>query len=164
VTLESYDEVGYNYRMTDLQAVIGLEQLRRMDIMLHRRRQLAARYTTALKKSGWLLPPAELPGLNPNFQSYMARMAPNAPLQRDELMQALLDQGISTRRGVMATHYEQPYRDDSWSKRLPETERVAAETVILPLFHQMTDEEQDYVIGCLQAVAEGRRELRPAGD
>jgi perosamine synthetase len=149
VTFESYDELGYNYRMTDLQAAIGLEQLRRLDDMLQRRRYLASRYSAALRSSGWLQPPHEPAGCLHNFQSYMARLTPQSPLHRDELMQLLLDQGISTRRGIMASHQEAAYCDKDWSRRLPETERAASETIILPLFHQMTEEDQDYVIECL---------------
>lgn len=152
VTFESYDEVGFNYRMTDLQAAIGLEQLRRLDEMLERRRYLASRYTTALRKIGWLQSPHEPDGYRHNFQSYMARVTHDAPLQRDDLMQALLDQGISTRRGIMASHREAPYADKEWSQQLPETERATAETIILPLFHQMTEQEQDYVIDCIRFI------------
>lgn len=152
VTFESYDEVGYNYRMTDLQAAIGLEQLRRLDDMLERRRYLASRYTSALRKIGWLLAPHQPSGYRHNFQSYMARLAPDAPMHRDDVMQTLLDQGISTRRGIMASHSEAPYADKDWSSRLPETERATRETIILPLFHQMTEQDQDYVIECLQTI------------
>jgi perosamine synthetase len=155
VTFESYDEVGYNYRMTDLQAAIGLEQLRRLDDMLARRRYLAGRYTTALRKIGWLQPPHEPAGLRHNFQSYMARFAPDAPVGREELMQTLLDQGISTRRGIMASHREAPYADRDWAPRLPESERATAETIILPLFHQMTEQDHDYVIECIQEAGRG---------
>lgn len=152
VSFESYDELGYNYRMTDLQAAIGLEQLRRLDGMLARRRHLAARYTTELAKVAWLQPPVEPAGCRHNYQSYMMRLKADAPLSRDELMQSLLDSGISTRRGIMASHLEAPYADKDWSKRLPETERATEETIILPLFHLMTDEEQDYVIECIRNI------------
>lgn len=152
VTFESYDEVGFNYRMTDLQAAIGLEQLRRLDNMLERRRHLASRYTSALRNIGWLHAPHQPAGLRHNFQSYMARLTPNAPVTRDELMQRLLDQGVSTRRGIMASHNEPPYADGNWGSRLPETERATAETIILPLFHQMTEQEQDYIIDCITGV------------
>lgn len=150
VTFESYDEVGFNYRMTDLQAAIGLEQLTRLDGMLSRRRHLASRYTMALNRIGWLQPPYQPEGLRPNFQSYMTRLSPDAPLTRDELMQILLDQGISTRRGIMASHREPPYADGNWSSRLPQTEAATKDTMILPLFHQMTEEQQDYVIDCIR--------------
>ncbi|HET6840952.1 MAG TPA: DegT/DnrJ/EryC1/StrS family aminotransferase [Candidatus Angelobacter sp.] len=152
VTIESYDEVGYNYRMTDLQAAVGLEQLRRLDSMLERRRHLAARYTAGLRETGWLTPPAEPVGVRHNFQSYMTRLAPNAPTTRDDLMQVLLDLGISTRRGIMASHLEAPYINDNWSRLLPETERATRETMILPLFHQMSEDEQDYILQCIAGV------------
>lgn len=146
VMVESYDEVGFNYRMTDLQAAIGIEQLGRLDSMLARRRHLAARYTARLGDVGWLLPPQEPAGLRHNYQSYMTRLAPDAPISRDQLMQRLLDQGISTRRGIMATHKERPYDDPKWQHLLPETERATRETIILPLFHQLKEEEQDYIL------------------
>jgi dTDP-4-amino-4,6-dideoxygalactose transaminase len=155
VIQESYDEVGYNYRMTDVQAAIGVEQLRRLDEMLDRRRYLAQRYTCELARLGWLLPPHQPAYCQPNFQAYMCRLAPDAPIGRDELMQVLLNEGISTRRGIMASHKEAPYRDAVWEQRLPETERAAAETIILPLFHSMTDEDQGYVLECIEKV--GRR-------
>lgn len=152
VTIESYDEVGYNYRMTDLQAAIGLEQLRRLDSMLEWRRHLAARYTASLQEIGWLRPPQEPAGHRHNFQSYMVRLAPDSPLDRDEMMQRLLDLGISTRRGIMTSHREAPYAGELWSNRLPQSESASDETIILPLFHQMTEEEQDYVIQCIRGL------------
>jgi dTDP-4-amino-4,6-dideoxygalactose transaminase len=150
VSIESYEEVGYNYRMTDLQAAVGLEQLLRLDDMLAWRRKLASRYTRALTDLRWLLPPQEPAGCRHNFQSYMVRLATDAPLARDQAMQSLLDLGVSTRRGIMAIHEETPYFDPIWEERLPETERAASETMILPLFYTMTEEDQDYVIECLE--------------
>ncbi len=154
IVFETYDEVGYNYRMTDLQAAVGLVQLRRLDGLLEQRRHLAGRYSEALARLGWLTPPSQPPGCRHNFQSYMVRLGPGAPVGRDALMQELLERSVSTRRGVMAIHREPPYRTrrphgDDW---LPETDTAADETVILPLFHQMTEEEQDYVIECLHDI------------
>jgi dTDP-4-amino-4,6-dideoxygalactose transaminase len=148
VITESYDEVGYNYRMTDLQAAVGLVQLERLDGMLARRRALAGRYTAELSSIPWLAPPLQPPGCLSNFQSYMARLDSDAPVTRDDLMQQLLDCGISSRRGVMAIHREFPYRSGA---HLPMTDQVTDTTIILPLFHEMTDEEQDYVIEQLTA-------------
>ena len=149
VVVESYDEVGYNFRMTDLQAAVGLEQLNRLDSMLERRRHLAKRYTQALSKLDWLLVPTEPAGYRHNFQSYMIRLLPGRSASRDDIMQHMLNQGISTRRGIMATHKEIPYADRDWSSLLPETEKAAAETLILPLYHLMTEDEQDWVIQSL---------------
>jgi len=152
VVFETYDEVGYNYRMTDLQAAVGLVQLRRLEGLLARRRQLAARYSEALGRMGWLAPPQEPEGCRHNFQSYMVRLRSGAPVGRDAFMQKLLERGVATRRGVMAIHRELPYADPCWEQRLPETGAAADETVILPLFHQMTEDEQDYVVECLHSI------------
>jgi dTDP-4-amino-4,6-dideoxygalactose transaminase len=153
VVLESYDEVGYNFRMTDMQASVGLVQLGRVEEFIERRRQFAVRYSRALDKLGWLKPPIEPFGCRHNFQSYMARLAKDAPISRDELMQSLLDRGISTRRGIMASHRELPYRDARWDRELRETNAATDDCIILPLFHQMTDEEQEFVIASLSEAA-----------
>ena len=155
IVIETYDEVGYNYRMTDLQAAVGLVQLRRMNEFLERRRYLAAQYTEKLSEFPWVIPPFQPVFAAPNFQSYMVRLNPNAPIGRDALMQSMLERGISTRRGIMASHREPPYRNEQWDNRLPESNAAADECLILPLFHQMTEEEQDFVILSLREIARG---------
>jgi dTDP-4-amino-4,6-dideoxygalactose transaminase len=121
-------------------------QLRRVQGFVERRRDLAKRYSEALKPLDWLMPPSEPEGARHNFQSYMARLTSNAPISRDELMQRLLDRGISTRRGIMATHRELPYRDERWERALAQTNAVTEECIILPLFHEMTELDQDFVV------------------
>jgi dTDP-4-amino-4,6-dideoxygalactose transaminase len=153
VMIESYDEVGFNYRMTDMQAAVGLVQLRRLDEMLAKRRALARRYSERLASLPWLVPPQEPTGCRHSFQSYMIRVTNDAPIGRDQLMQELLDRGISTRRGIMAIHREAPYRGD-WDRLLPNTNAVTDTTMILPLFHEMTDDDQDYVIECVNHVSQ----------
>ena len=146
VVMESYDEVGFNFRMTDLQAAVGLVQLKRVDGFVERRRALAERYSQSLRQLGWLVPPAEPQGLRHNFQSYMARLGADAPVSRDGLMQFLLDRGISTRRGIMATHRERPYQDTRWERELRKTGDATERCIILPLYHDMTESDQDFVI------------------
>ena len=153
VVVEHYDEVGFNYRMTDLQAAIGLVQLQKLDGMLARRRHLAQRYSEALKKLSWIVPPQVPDDCLHNFQSYMIRLQDDAPITRDELMQNLLDRGISSRRGIMASHRELPYQDGNWDARLPVTNLIADTTMVLPLFDRMTEDEQDYVIECIRTAA-----------
>src|SRR3984893_324659 len=152
VVIEHYDEVGYNYRMTDLQAAIGLVQLHRLDKMLLRRRELAERYTQRLSNLGWLVPPREPSDCRHNFQAYMARLTEDAPISRDALMQELLDHGIASRRGIMAIHRELPYRDQAVEVRLPETNLVTDTSIILPLFYEMKEEEQEYVMNCFEQI------------
>jgi dTDP-4-amino-4,6-dideoxygalactose transaminase len=82
----------------------------------------------------------------------MVRLKDDAPITRDGLMQELLDRGVSTRRGIMAIHRELPYRHEKWNSRLPRTNEVADTTIILPLSYSMTEEEQDYVIDCLEQI------------
>ena len=153
VLIESYDEVGYNFRMTDLQAAIGLVQLGRVEGFIERRRKFASHYTEAFSKIGWLTPPTEPMGLRHNYQSYMARVSKDAPISRDNLMQALLDRGISTRRGIMAAHREKPYRDSQWERRLPETEAATDNCIILPLFHEMREQDLDFLIQSIHEVS-----------
>jgi perosamine synthetase len=152
VVTERYDEVGYNYRMTDIQAAIGLAQLERLDDMLARRRQLASRYSQRLSRLEWLVPPFVPADYHHNFQSYMVRLKESAPITRDRLMQELLDRGVSTRRGVMAIHREPAYDHEKWNRLLPRTNEIADTTLILPLFYTMTEGEQDYVIDCLEQI------------
>jgi len=152
VLTETYGEVGYNYRMTDLQAAIGLVQLQRLPDMLAHRRYLASRYTEHLSQIEWLITPTVADDYRHNFQSYMVRVKESAPVSRDQLMQGLLDRGISTRRGIMAIHRENPYRDSRWDSELPQTNDITDKTIVLPLFHSMTEEEQDYVIDCITEV------------
>ena len=156
VVQESYEELGYNYRITDLQAAIGIVQLGRLEGMLARRREIAERYTQALSRYDWLIAPTVPPECKHNYQSYMVRLKNDAPISRDQLMQELLDRGIATRRGIMAIHREAPYRDEQWNARLPQTNAVTDSTIIFPLFHAMTDEDQDYVTASLDAVAQDR--------
>jgi dTDP-4-amino-4,6-dideoxygalactose transaminase len=154
VVRESYNEVGYNYRMTDLQAAIGLVQLQRLDDMLARRRELALHYSERLASLSWLVLPHEPTGYRHNFQSYMVRLRSDAPVTRDQLMQELLNRGVSSRRGIMAIHREEPYRQLMWNDRLPQTNLVTDTALILPLFYEMTDEEQDYVTDCIRQIGQ----------
>jgi len=151
VTTESYDEVGYNYRMTDMQAAVGMVQLGRLNEFLERRRYLAERYTAALDGIAWLQTPVVPNHCRHNFQSYMVRLVDGSAEQRDAVMQEMLEKNISTRRAIMAIHRELPYRSERWDNSLPQTDLATDTGLILPLFHQMTEAEQDYVIEALLA-------------
>ena len=152
IVFESYDEVGFNYRMTDLQAAIGIVQLERLPEMLERRRWLALRYSDRLAAIPWLIVPRVPMNCRPNFQSYMVRLQADAPVTRDQVMQELLDRGVSSRRGIMAIHREAPYRNDAWDAQLPHTNLVTDSALVLPLYHAMSEDEQDYVMDCLEQV------------
>jgi perosamine synthetase len=149
VVLEAYPERGWNSRMTDMQAALGLCQLEALDEILERRRLLAERYTAALERIPHIEPPYDPPYATRTWQSYCVRIAPNAPIGRTELMGRLLRDGIATRRGVMAIHEEAAYAGPSAD--LPHTEAATRETLMLPLFPDLTEEQQDYVIERIEA-------------
>jgi perosamine synthetase len=146
--LESYLEVGFNYRMTDVQAAIGLVQLGKLDAMIARRRELAARYDALLHDVPGLTPVRDPAHGQSNFQSYWVLLAEDFPVGRDDLLAALSDAGISARRGIMAAHLEPAYADHP-SVPLPVTERISRDSLILPLFHTMTEDQQDRVVAAL---------------
>lgn len=152
---EEYGEVGFNFRMTDLQAAVGLVQLGRLPAIVACRRQLAARYHDAI---------ADIPGLRAvtdpahgtgNFQSFWVEVGDHYPVDREGLLEALAHADISARRGIMAAHRQPPYRHLMPADGLPVTERLNDRTLILPLFHQLTEADQDRVIAVLR---------RPQGD
>jgi perosamine synthetase len=150
VATETYDEVGFNFRMTDMQAAVGIAQLGRLEGFLARRRYMAERYTSALRHLPWLVVPSVPDNCRHNYQSYMVRLLDGFAARRDAIMQHLLEKNISTRRAIMAIHRERPYRSERWDSCLPVTNLVTDSGLILPLFHQMTDAEQDYIIEIVQ--------------
>ncbi len=152
VIIESYSEVGYNYRLTDVQAAIGIEQLKRLDWIVERRRAIAARYTEALAGHPWLRPPMEPDYATSNFQSYAVQLTADAPISRNDLMQCMLDQNIATRRGVMLSHLEPAYASHALANDLAQSEAASASTIILPLYPQMTDMEHDLVLQALRSI------------
>lgn len=150
---ERYLELGFNFRMTDVQAAIGLVQLRKLDQMVARRRRLARRYQELL---------ADFPGLmtirdpdygTTNYQSFWLLLPADFPVCRDVLMRLLADAGIGARRGIMAAHTEPAYAGHSRAP-LPVTERLSSDSLILPLYHEMTEADQDLVVSVIRAAAQ----------
>jgi perosamine synthetase len=138
--LEEYTELGFNFRMSDLQAAVGLVQLTKLDAVVAKRRRLADRYRAALAGTEGLFVPADPPHGTTNYQSYIVRLDDDLSVDRDTLMQRLIDEGISTRRGIMAAHLEPAFAGASTSD-LSVTERLTRRSLILPLFHAMTEED-----------------------
>ena len=149
VVIEEYVCPGYNYRMTDIQATVGIEQMKKLDWIVQRRRELAARYSARLASHPWLKPPHVPAYAEPNFQSYAMQLGDDAHLDRDELMQRLLDRGIATRRGIMLAHQEPVYKHDETRGALGNSKAASDCSILLPLFPQMTHEEQLRVVDAL---------------
>jgi perosamine synthetase len=144
IVVESYPERGWNARMTDMQATLGLCQLDLLDEVLADRRRLAERYTAALGQISQLEPPYEPDYATRTWQSYAVKLRRGVPVSRTELQRRLLRDGIATRRGVTAIHAERAYSDRGFL--LPHTDACARDALLLPLFPDLSDEQQDYVI------------------
>ena len=156
VVFESYPELGFNYRLTDIQAAVGREQLKRLPEAVAHRRKLAERYNALLSDIPALMLPREPQWAHTNWQSYCVRLPKG--LDQVRVMQQMLDEGVATRRGIMCAHLEPAYQAaGTWRCAQPtcmptgscpnlvESERAQKEGVILPLFVQMTKEEQEKV-------------------
>ena len=140
VIFESYPSVGYNYRLTDIQAAVGREQLKRLPGIVATRRELASTYHALLAGIDGVGVPAEPAWARSNWQSYCVRL----PAGRDQrqVMQAMLDDNIGTRRGIMCAHREPAYAHLGARQALVRSERAQDECVLLPLFAQLTEAEQ----------------------
>jgi dTDP-4-amino-4,6-dideoxygalactose transaminase len=147
VIFEEYLTVGYNYRMTDVQAAIGRKQLERLRQLVCRRRMLADRYVELIGNIEGLVLPHEPEWARSNWQSYCVRL-PDRVNQR-RIMQNLLDQGIATRRGVMCSHREPPYSYEQRRHDLRESELAQDRAILLPIYSQMTEDEQTRVADVL---------------
>jgi dTDP-4-amino-4,6-dideoxygalactose transaminase len=150
--IESYVELGFNFRMTDIQAAVGIVQVGKLPSMVSRRRELASRYQDLL---------ADVPGVNvvrdhpqgaSNFQSFWVELTRDFPLSRDELLMHLAREGVSARPGIMAAHRQPAYKGYRWGK-LPYTERLTDNSLILPLYHTMSQDEQSHVVEMVRRAA-----------
>lgn len=152
VIFESYTSVGFNYRMTDVQAAVGRKQLERLQQLVSRRRTIAASYAELLGDIEGLVLPVEPEWARTNWQSYCVRL-PDRVDQRT-VMQNLLNQGIATRRGIMCSHSEAPYLAEKPRHDLRQSELAQKHAILLPIYAQMTEED---LVGIANAL---RRELR----
>lgn len=156
VIFEEYLAVGYNYRMTDMQAAIGRCQIERLPGLMARRRALARGYARLLGDIDGLQLPEEPAWARSNWQSYCVRLPDH--VDQAPFMQKLLERGIATRRGIMCVHREAPYRA-SPRPSLVHSERAQDRCVLLPLYAQMTDADQTFVA---DAVRSELRSVQPA--
>lgn len=167
VKIPEFSELGYNYRMTDIQAAVGREQLKRLPEIIEKRRALAERYLTELSDIDGLILPYEPDYARSNWQSFIITL----PEQLDQitLMQALLDLGISTRQAIMNSHREPAYEIEPWlcagkqspcdcssrsCKSLGHSEYIQDHAIAIPLYTQMTEDEQSRVIAAIRFVCD----------
>ncbi|MFZ2029555.1 MAG: DegT/DnrJ/EryC1/StrS family aminotransferase [Vitreimonas sp.] len=147
VIFETHPVLGYNYRMTDIQAAVGREQLKRVPEIVETRRRLAARYNELLQNNIGIELPIEPTSRRSNWQSYSVTLP--AHCDQRTVMQVMLDAGVSTRRGIMCAHREDGYKN-GWD--LPNSEFAQDRRIILPMYHVMTDDEQITVAETLKRI------------
>jgi dTDP-4-amino-4,6-dideoxygalactose transaminase len=153
---EVYLEIGFNYRMTDLQAAVGMVQLRRLAQIVERRREIAAAYVAGLAGVRGLRFVSDPPYGTTNFQSCWVEVLPAFGTGRDGLLSRLADAGISARRGIMAAHRQPAYRGrDYGNAGLRQTERMTDRTLILPVFHELDTVSMNRIINTIKAAAQG---------
>jgi dTDP-4-amino-4,6-dideoxygalactose transaminase len=169
VIFEEYTELGFNYRMTDIQAAVGREQLKRIPTIIENRRKQADRYKKALAAIPGVVAPFEPEWARSNYQSFCVYL-PEGKDQR-AVMQSMLDDGVSTRRAIMNSHREPAYAKEPWNcgpkpaagcdhakgvcANLAQSVRAQERAIILPLYHLMTEAEQDQVIESLKKACRG---------
>jgi dTDP-4-amino-4,6-dideoxygalactose transaminase len=143
---EDHIEIGYNYRMTDIQAAVGIKQLEKLDWIIGERRKIARTYGEAFKDVSSIQLPLEKEGYFSNYQSYSIFLKPGCPIERNTLMQKLMERGIATRRGIMTAHRETAYRKWGSKLHLPVSEALQDRSILLPLYVPMSNGEVQYVI------------------
>lgn len=151
IIIETYPELGYNYRMTDMQAAMGIEQLKRLPFIIEKRREIAGIYDKELSKIPHIKVPKVPSYAFHNYQSYWIELLMSAPVDRNTLMSKLLEKGIATRRSIMAIHMETCYKGYS---RMPllNTEKITMNTILLPLYPTLSVEEQLFIINSIKEI------------
>lgn len=150
VLFEDHLELGYNYRMTDFQAAIGLQQLKKLDWIISKRREIALRYNNELKEIDCIILPEEKEGYFSNYQSFSIYIKETCSISRNELMQKLLNAGIASRRGIMTSHRESAYKSDYNEIHLPVSEDASDRSIMIPIYIPMESSDIDHVISNLK--------------
>lgn len=159
--LGDFDELGYNYRLTDLQAAVGVAQMRKLTAIIVRRREIAAYYKAQLGGEPHLIAPAEPTGFCHTYQSYVLRVVPNgedggdpaeAEARRNRIMVKLAEQGIATRPGTHAVHTLKYFLEKYGLKRTccPNAYRAMTASIALPLFPAMTQGQLEQVVAAVK--------------
>ncbi len=150
IILQEYPEAGFNYRMTDLQAAIGLVQLRKLDRMHAERKAQAEFYDEALAEIEAIECPYVPPYAEPAYTSYCIRLRPPAPISAHTLVTRMAERRVSCRHGIQPLHLEPYFREKLAGLSLPETEAAARDTLFLPIFPGLAEADQQQVVNALR--------------
>ncbi|HUP73212.1 MAG TPA: DegT/DnrJ/EryC1/StrS family aminotransferase [Acidimicrobiales bacterium] len=146
--IPEFDELGYNYKLSDILAAIAYVQLQRLDELLARRRRVAARYAEGLRSMAHITVPAEPADREHVFQSYAITV--DAPLQRDRVAIALRDRDIGCNIGTYASHLQPIYATpDGVPAPCPTSARLFRQHLALPMHAELSDSDVDHVVAVL---------------
>jgi dTDP-4-amino-4,6-dideoxygalactose transaminase len=149
-TMSTFDNLGFNLRLSDIQSAVGIAQMAKLDGLLKERRQLALRYTQLLAGVADLVTPSDDDGHT--YQSYVVRVAEGGRRRRNRIMDSLLEHKIQTRPGTHAVHRLGYYANKYLLSADQFPNAVAAEdtTITLPIFPGMTEQQQSMVVDVLE--------------
>lgn len=146
--------LGYNYRMTDMQAALGISQMQRLEAYIFRRHEIASRYNRELLDLPLVLPMQASYGRSA-FHLFVIRVDVNviAPLTHKQVFQALRDRGIFVNLHYIPVHTQPYYKAMGFSRGdFPEAEAYYKSAISIPMFPSMTDSEQTQVIRALHEI------------
>lgn len=153
-----HGEVGYNFRITNLQAALGVAQAERMAEFLARKREIAARYRAGIEDIAGLELQRELSWAASSWWMSTVELGPAFGMDRDTLARALEARGIDTRPAFVPVHTLPPYREP---RVLHNAQRVARRGLTLPSAASLTWDDQEYVVTCLREIAAAARRKVP---
>lgn len=160
--LSDFNELGYNYRMTDLQGALGVAQIKKLDKLIAERKKWARFYMKQLIAIPWLKTPQELGGFDHSWQAFVCLIGEKtSPLTRDEFAQYLWDKGISTRPGTHAIHtigfYKKKYGFKN--KDFPNSFNAHKNSIALPLHNNMSKADFNYIIEAIKLAGNFRKSI-----
>jgi perosamine synthetase len=152
-----HDDIGYNYRLTNLQAAIGLAQLERIEEFINRHRENAYYYNSLLKNIRGVTLPPEMPWAKNVYWMYTILIDEEIlGVTRDDLIKKLEIYGIDTRSTFLPIHLQPPYRDIYIYEKYPIAELLGRRGINLPSGNSTTKEDIEYVASAIKDVISGR--------
>lgn len=145
--------LGYNYRMSDIHACIGLNQLRHLDEFVEKRNNLARLYDEGLSSIDWIEPQRLQDYSTSSYYAYICRILPNAPVPRDEVIERLKERHIETTVMFRPVYTQPYYREKFNASRCRNAELVGDSTIVLPLHTGMNNDDVLRVINALRSIA-----------
>lgn len=160
--LPEFNILGYNYRMTDIQAAIGISQVKKLKKIISKRKKIANFYTENLSNLDWLILPKTPRNFSHTWQSYVTIVDPKkSPTTRNKIMEILEKKGISTRPGTQAVHMLGYYKKKYGIKSndLPNSKFCYQNSMAIPLHNNLNLNDLKYVVKCIKHLGLKRNKI-----